>query len=131
MNTDYYFKKITTSLTLFTVMGALISLPIISFNAFKGPKQNNEQVLGTSTTLKTTNVVDGRIKYSQKKTKMVNFEVVLEPKEYFTKGLSEAKGTSQIVLTEGSNESYATNTDGQIEIMNLSDNAVLVKGVVF
>ena len=118
-----------SSLALFAVMLGLLALPIISFNSFKGPNADNSKVLGTS--IKSTSVIDGRVKYTESRAKIISFEIILEPKEYFTKTLKGASGTSQIVLTEGNKESYATNKDGEIEIINLSDSAVWVKGMVF
>lgn len=129
MNTDYHAKKIVSSFALFAVLGGLIALPIISFGAFKSPIQNNDQVLGISKA--NVSAIDGKIKYTESKKKMISFEIILEPNEFYVKNIEGAVGTSQIALTEGEQDSYATNTNGTIELINLSDNTLLVKGVVF
>lgn len=128
MSNNYHTKKVVTSLSLFGVLLGLLALPVLSFNVVKPPIKS-DNVLGTSDT--SSSFIEGKVKYTEQRKKMIKFELVLEPEEYLSKTIDKARGSTEIVLTKGSEDVYATNKNGEIELINLSENSVLVEGYVF
>lgn len=128
MKTNYHTKKVITSLSLFAVFSGLLALPVLSFNMIKPPVKN-DNVLGVSDT--TSSFIEGKIKYTEQRKRMVKFELVLEPEEYLSRKIDKASGSTEIVLTKGSEDVYATNKNGEIELINLSENSVVVVGYLF